>query len=70
MHGRRGAHQPPVRSDRAGNASAVHMRCLAGAERIETVGHGASEFGMTRIDAGVDHGDQHVGAARERMRLG
>ena len=58
-----------MRHDGAGNAGAVNVRALGAAERIEIVGDGIGKFRMLGVDAGVDHGDRHVGAMRQRMCL-
>ncbi|MGY3124828.1 hypothetical protein ACVWXQ_008765 [Bradyrhizobium sp. S3.14.4] len=58
-----------MRHDGTGNAGAMDMRALGAAERIKVVGDGMGELGMLGVDAGVDHGNRHVGAVRQRMRL-
>ena len=55
--------------DGAGNAGAVDMGAFLAAERVESVGDGIGEFGMAGVDAEIDHGDCHVHAVRQPVRL-
>ena len=45
------------------------MRLLGLAERVERADDRARQFGMTEVDAGIDHRDQHPVAVGERVRL-
>ncbi len=56
----RNAHEPTVRSDRAGHAGAVGMRLVGAPDRIELIGDRAGEIGMLVVDRGIDDGDEHV----------
>ena len=55
--------------DRSRDGSAVGMRLLAGADRVEAFCDHALELGMGGIDAGIDHRDQHLLALGERVGL-
>ena len=60
----------PVRrrmaGDDAGDRGAVAVRPLARVERIEALLDHAGERRMVEVDAGIDHRDQHLVAARQR----
>jgi hypothetical protein len=62
-------HQPGVGDDGACDRGAVRMRPLVGIERVETIRDHAPELGMSEVDAGIDHRDQHLFALGELMRL-
>src|SRR5262249_56095863 len=55
---------------RARHASAVRVRLLRCASRVEALRHGILEIGMRDVDFGIDHGDRHVGAADQAVDVG
>jgi len=55
--------------DGACDRGAVRMRLLVGVERVETIHDHARELGMSEVDAGIDHRDQHLVALSELVRL-
>ena len=65
---RRDAHEAGMRGDRARDGGAMRMRRLGRIEQVVSVGNHAGKFRMRRIDAGIDHRDQHLIALGETMR--
>ena len=55
--------------DGAGNPGAVPIDRFAGDDGVERIRDHAGQFGMGRVDAGIDHRDQDIVALGERMRL-
>jgi hypothetical protein len=66
---RRTAHQSAMSGNGASNAGAVDMGAFLAAERVERIGNRIGEFGVTGVDAGVDHGDRHIHAVGQHVRL-
>ena len=48
----------------------MRLGLLGLAQCIEAIRDRAGEIGMGRVDGGVDHGDEHVGAPGEAMGIG
>ena len=70
LRARRGADQPRMRRDRAGDAGAVDMRLLVALKRVERADDAAGKLRMVCIDAGIDHRDDDAVAARHGMGFG
>ena len=58
-----------MRRDRAGHPGAVRVRRVAAADRVELLDDGPGEIRMADVDLGIDHGNQHIAAGRELVRL-
>ena len=69
LRSRRRAHQPRVGRDRASDGGAVLVRRRRFSDRVKGADDDTRKLGMTEVDAGIDHRDQHSLAGGERMRL-